>query len=272
MRHKQKPDLDLTGILPPIFSLIVFLTVFFIWGPRTAFYTLGLIIYTYAALIFYVYYRTGHKWTLAVVLYMCCFGTFLITAAPYMIMGRDLELPAISKVLIVIIIPFFWFLIYLNFTRKMKWRGREILELAALQVEEAGNTFTERPMPAGKTNISKSELEEFARFFERNLLGLVYRETRRIVFMPLKYKNEHLALYNPNYNYHDKTWVAIGYDSNVSVNISKKDYLEYREDLAFDELCKSLGEVMIDFMELYIEGREVRIIDKMNEMRVNVFT
>jgi hypothetical protein len=58
--------------------------------------------------------------------------------------------------------------------------------------------------------------------------------------MPLKFKNEYLALYNPHYNYHEKTWVAINYNGNVSVNFSKKDYLEYWEDLAFDELCKSL--------------------------------
>ena len=90
--------------------------------------------------------------------------------------------------------------------------------------------------------------------------------------MPLKYKNEYFALFNPNYDYREKTWVAINYNGQVSVNISKKDYLEYREDLAFDELCKSLSDVITDFLELFIEGREVRIIDKMDELRVNVFT
>ena len=90
--------------------------------------------------------------------------------------------------------------------------------------------------------------------------------------MPLKYKNEYFALFNPNYNYHEKTWVAISYTGNVSVNISKKDYLDYREDLAFDQLCNSLNDVMIDFIELFIDGKEVRIIDKMDNLRVNVFT
>jgi len=30
--------------------------------------------------------------------------------------------------------------------------------------------------------------------------------------------------------------------------------------------------VIIDFLELYIEGKEVRIIDKLNSMKINIFT
>jgi hypothetical protein len=154
----------------------------------------------------------------------------------------------------------------------LKWRGREILELAANNVDQTNGSFTERPLPTGKIDFSKNDLEEFARFFERKLLGLVYREDSRIVFMPLKYKNEYFALFNPNYNYHEKTWVAISYSGNVSVNISKKDYLDYREDLAFDQLCNSLSDIMINFIELFLDGREVRIIDKMDELKISVFS
>ena len=150
--------------------------------------------------------------------------------------------------------------------------GNSILELAAYHVEQAEGSFTERPLPTCKVNFTKRELDDFANYFQKNLLGLVYWEESRVVFMPLKFKNEHLALYNPNYNYHEKTWVAINYNGNVSVNFSKKDYLEYWEDLAFDELCNSLSDVIIDFLQLYIEGKEVRIIDKLNSMRINVFT
>ena len=90
--------------------------------------------------------------------------------------------------------------------------------------------------------------------------------------MPLKYKNEYFALYNPKYNYEDKTWVAVSDNGHVSVNISKQDYLDYKEDLAFDQLCTSLSDVIIEFVQLYVDGKEVRIIDKMNNLKVNVFT
>lgn len=110
----------------------------------------------------------------------------------------------------------------------------------------------------------------FSKFFEKNLLGLCYWEKSRIVFSPVKYKND-FSLLNPNYNYLEKTWVAFSFDGNVSVNISKDDYLDYKEDLAFDHLCKSLSNVMTEFIELYVKGEQVRIIAKMNSLKINIF-
>ena len=37
-------------------------------------------------------------------------------------------------------------------------------------------------------------------------------------------------------------------------------------------ICHSLSDVIIDFLQLFTEGKETRIIDKMNILRVNVFT
>jgi len=124
----------------------------------------------------------------------------------------------------------------------------------------------------GNVDYSRDELNNFSKFFEKNLLGLTYKEDNRIVFMPLKYKNEYFALYNPKYNYKDKTWVAISNNGNVSVNISKQDYLDYKEDLAFEQLCNSLSDTIVEFIELYIAGREVRIIDKMDSLKINILS
>jgi len=272
MRRKQKSDRKITGLLPGIFSVIIFVLTSITWGPRIGFFVLGSIILFYALLIFYTYYRTRHTWTLISTIYMFTYGSLLLSIAPHMIIGSKINFPLESKILLVLTILLFWWLLYLSFTRKLKWRGREILELAAYNIEQTDGSFTPRPLPTGKVNISKSDLNDFARYFQKNLLGLAYWEDSRIVFMPLKYKNEYFALFNPNYNYHEKTWIAINYNGNVSVNISKMDYLDYKEDLAFDELCKSLSDVIVDFLELYIDGREVRILDKMDELRINVFT
>jgi len=175
-------------------------------------------------------------------------------------------------VLLVTTILLFDWLLYLNFKRKLKWRGREILELAAQNITETKSNFTDRPLPTGKVDFSKKELEGFATFFEKKLLGLCYLEDNRLVFMPLKYKNEYFALYNPNYNYHEKTWVAINFKGNISVNISKEDYLDYKEDLAFDQLCNALSDLMVEFIQLYLDDRSVRIIDKLDNLKINVFT
>ena len=272
MRHKQKPDLDIKGILPPITSVLIFILASIIWGPYVGFNTLGSIILFYAIFIFITFYRTKHVWTLVSVIYMLIFSSLLYSMAPHLTFDVEPQFPLHVKVLMLCTVVLFWWLIYLSFTRKLKWRGRDILELAAYHVEQAEGSFTERPLPTCKVNFSKRELDDFAYFFQKKLMCFVYLEDSRVVFMPLKFKNEYLALYNPNYNYHEKTWVAINYNGNVSVNFSKKDYLDYWEDLAFDELCNSLSDVIIDFLELYIEGKEVRIFDKLNSMKINVFT
>lgn len=162
-------------------------------------------------------------------------------------------------------------MMYLNFTRKMKWRGRDILELAAQNVDDTSGVHTNRPLPTAMVRYSKLELEAFAEFFQKKLLGLCYFEKERIVFMPLKYKNEFLAIFSSQFAYLDKSWVAITYDGQVSANISKTDYFEYKENLAFEQLCLGLSDVIIDFIDLYLEGSEVRIIDKMDQLKISIF-
>jgi hypothetical protein len=54
------------------------------------------------------------------------------------------------------------------------------------------------------------------------------------------------------------------------VHIAQKDYLDYREPLAFDQLCTSLGQVFIAFFELYNKGEGVRVIDRMDDLQIAV--
>jgi hypothetical protein len=272
MEYKQKKDIKITGLIPALVSVIIFVLTAIIWGGNIGFHVLGFVILFYALLMFYGFYRTRNWGNLLSTVYMISYGSLVLSIAPNIEIGRDIDFPKESIVLLVTTILLFNWVLYLNFKRKLKWRGREILELAAMNVEEAKNNFTERPMPTGNVDFSQNDLEAFAKFFQKNLLGLCYFEENRIVFMPLKFKNEYFALFNPNYNYHEKTWVAISYDGKVSVNISKADYLDYKEDLAFEQLCNSLSDVIIDFINLLIDGRDVRIIDKMDNLRINVFT
>ncbi len=58
----------------------------------------------------------------------------------------------------------------------------------------------------------------------------------------------------------------------VSVHISHKDYLDYREPLAFDALCDSLGQVFIDFLELFSKGEGVRVIDQLDNQKIAILS
>ena len=72
---------------------------------------------------------------------------------------------------------------YLFFNRKLKWRGQEIFEMAGMQVEETGDSFTARPRPAGKVPISKTEMIRFVDFITSNLIAFPITEENRVVFV-----------------------------------------------------------------------------------------
>jgi hypothetical protein len=271
MVQKIKKDYSITGLVPAIVTLLLFFLSLFLWGPSTGFLVLGYTILFIGLLVLYTYLRTRHFGSLISTLYLFSFGGFLLSIAPHIIEHQRFEFPALSKILVVVTIFFFYWMMYLNFTRKLKWRGRDILELAAQNVHETSGVHTNRPMPTGNVSYSRIELEAFADFFQRKLLGLCYKESERMVFMPLKYKNEFMAIFSSRFAYMDKSWVAISYDGQVSVNISKKDYFEYKENLAFEELCYGLSDVILEFIDLYLEGSEVRIIDKMDELKISIF-
>jgi hypothetical protein len=163
-------------------------------------------------------------------------------------------------------------IVYLVANRKFKWRGREVFELAAEPVEEAGNGYTARPRPIGKVEYSPQEMRAFARFCARHLIALPYYTSQNFTLVPVKMGEEYGRLIGLSGDYRDATWVNFAADGEVSVHIAQRDYLDYRQPLAFDPLCASLGQVFIDFFELYNKGEGVRVIDRLDDLRLPVFS
>ena len=56
------------------------------------------------------------------------------------------------------------------------------------------------------------------------------------------------------------------------VLVRVKDYLTYKEDLSFDRLCESLGNVFVEFLDLFKKGESVRIIDRMDALGLSIFS
>jgi hypothetical protein len=42
--------------------------------------------------------------------------------------------------------------------------------------------------------------------------------------------------------------------------------------LAFDQLCTSLGQLFIEFFELYKKGEGIRVIDRMDDLKLPVLS
>ncbi|MCD4735977.1 MAG: hypothetical protein K8R53_08035 [Bacteroidales bacterium] len=162
-------------------------------------------------------------------------------------------------------------LVYLMATGKGKWKGKNVFELAALQVNETVNGYTERPRPAGKLNYTKSELFGFAEFIRKNLIAIPYIENDSVVFVPVKMGEEYSFLLGMAGDHRYHSWISFNFEGNVSASISKKDYLGFTEELAFDQLCNSLGKLFIEFMEYYKKNETERILHRLNSLKYGIF-
>jgi hypothetical protein len=112
----------------------------------------------------------------------------------------------------------------------------------------------------------------FVDFVQSHMIAFPFREENRIVFVLTVPGNDWPYLLGLKQDYLEDTWVAIDDDGNISVNITEEDYLLFKQDLAFDQLCQSLGNVFAEFLELSKDGKEEKIVDRMDALRLSPLT
>ena len=136
----------------------------------------------------------------------------------------------------------------------------ELLETAALPIKNITNGYTERPYPAGKSKYKKEEIIKFAQYLNKNLIATSFIEKDKVI---LVFSGGHF-MYIPKLkpNLQKVTHVNFDYRGNLSVFIAKKDYQKYKDELTFDELCNSLGNIILQFLEYFKQGEGERILEK----------
>lgn len=266
--HKLKPDRSITGLIPAISALIIMALIGIFFGRKAAFTFLAIVFWGFSLYSFIGFLRTSNAYFMIPALYQF-FAGFVVYEWEPKIRGGT---PTFMAFAVLLTIIFLVGVIYLVITKKIKWRGREVLEIAAASVEETGNGYTSRPLPAGKVEFSQQEIMEFAHFARRNLIAVSYVGKDRVIFVPVMMGREYGFILGLKSDYTDETWVSFDFDGNVTVNISHRDYLEFIEALSFDQLCTSLGNLFVDFVQTYHNGEGVRIIDRMDAVRVGVFS
>jgi len=162
-------------------------------------------------------------------------------------------------------------LVYIGSQKKLKYRGNEVLELAARDVKIVSDTYTERPRPAGEVEYSKYDIIDFGNHLKSNLICMPFQEENRVILVPIKISDYLDFLFSTNFEFQNKTCVSFYFDGQVSVHISRNDYLSYKDDLAFDHLCESLGQLFITFADFYMRGDKTRIIDRLNSVKMGLF-
>jgi hypothetical protein len=271
LQRKLKPDNNITGAAVPLSMLPLFGIASLIFGLQVGMRVLMAMIAAFALFYLFVSLRTGNRAFLFVFVYAVFLSAMLYVGETYF-GGRRYASREFGLAYFTGIAFFGAGLIYLLLTRKTKWRGREVLELAAEPVEESGNGYTARPRPVGRVEYTPEQIHGFARFISSNLIALPYKTSKNVTLVPVRMGDEYGRLLGLSGDYLDATWVNFDLSGEVSVHIAQKDYLNYREPLAFDQLCSSLGQLFIDFFELYRKGEGVRVIDRMNDLNINVFS
>ena len=270
---KLKADRSFNGLIPAIASLVIFALSSVSFGMETGLNVLGVVVIIYSVAIgLWPSIKTGNPYFLVSFLYMLVLGTFFLVLEPGMLKRYGGRLDSWAGFLIVLVYFFMLWLIFLFINKKLKWRGREIMELAAEDVVEGEDSYTDRPRPTGKVSGSRSDIIGFAKYLRQNLVFMTAEEGDRVILVPVKMGKETGILYGRNLDSVENTRVTIDFDGNVSVHISKKDYLDYKEDLSFNQLCEALGNLVVDFYDQYTNHKEVRIVDKVNSVKVGYFS
>ena len=225
--RKMKNQSVLKAVWFPIAAGVLFLSLLGLFGPGPAFYTLGGIYFLASIFPILTFLKTRNNGYLAVALFQIFAGLVCISAPPAIENRNNVGL---IPVLLVSMYALMMVVAYQGFNRKLRWRGEEVFELAALPVEDTGGSFSARPRPAGQVPVSKTEMIRFVDFVTRNLIAFPFREDKRVVFVLTLPGNDIPYILGIKKDYQDDTWVALDFDGNITVNITEKDYLLFKTD------------------------------------------
>ena len=152
--------------------------------------------------------------------------------------------------------------IFVLISKRINWRYKEILGLAAKPVKETADGFTHRPFPTGSADFTRKDILGLSRYLKRYVVIFPFIESDRVVLVVPEYMWLYMVLFKKTYN--KETYVAFENSGNVTVRISRNDYRKYKEELTFDQLCVSLGDLFKQFMQWYKDGTPEKILDKLN--------
>ena len=240
-----------------IFTLLIvaILSCSAIFFGKTVFYTVLCVIPLLAAITHFVSFLRTKNWGHLIPMLFYVFIVLLFFPALAFNQQTRVILAACALIL------FVGEIIVLS-SKRINWRYREILELAAYPVEESYDGFTPRAFPAGEAQYTKEEIIGFTKFMIKHVIAYPFIEENRVVLVVPENMFVYMLLLKRGYK--KDTYVTFDFKGKVSVTIAKKDYQKYKEEFTFDQLCASLGNLFLEFLELYQKDKSKEIIDKLN--------
>lgn len=260
---KLNTDISLSAFGQPVIALILFAIVWGFFGITSGLIAIAIIFGIYGLMSLAYLRKTENLWFLAPFAFQTTVILFVMLAPKVGIF--PVQVSSFGP-LVILMASLMVLLIYVLLTKKLKWRGREMLELAAQHVSDTSEGFTDRPKPLGRIDYNPSELAGFILFIKSHLIAWPKEEKERILMILVSGGDEYRLPLGISDDYTENTWVAFDKAGNISVQLSKKDYMKYRDTLAFDQLVDAMGQLFIRFFEQYKKGEEKRIIYELNSV------
>lgn len=166
----------------------------------------------------------------------------------------------ISFIMIILFILINWNSFYGH--ERFEINSRRLFRLASERIFRVDDGYTGRPFSGGKIDCTRDELLGFVRFLHGSYIA-----------RPFYFENYVCISFSMNTSLiviregREVSHVIIGYDGNLTVRISEKDYREYRERLSFDQLCVSLADIFARFFDYYRKGLESRIMIELKSVK-----
>jgi len=245
----------ITGVITGILFIIIFAVIWYYSGEDTVDRIAGIVMGIGGLINLIIWLRTKNIGYLLFMSWQLLMSIRLLSAL------EEEIFVTIYRIIIAILLVV-W--LYFVFTKKIKWYYKKILELAAKPVEENANGFTARPFPVGSSNYSKRDLIGFGKYVANHLIAFPYLEEDKLI---LVISNESLLDFlSIRKKYQKSTYVSFDVSGKVDVNIARKEYDKYKDELTFDLLNKSLGALFIEFLDNYKKCESRKIIEKLNSV------
>jgi hypothetical protein len=225
------------------------------FGPPGFDWTFGSIQILMAAIHFIVLLRT-RNWIYLVPTGM--YSLWWLTFFPPFAAHPWHEIFAITSAL------FLFAFVFVLISKRINWRYKEILQLAAKPVTGTTDGFTSRPFPTGPAEFTREDAIELASYLKKNVTAFPFIEPDRVVLVIPEYMWVYMLFFKRSYE--KGTYVAFTDSGQATVRIAKNDYRKYREELTFDQLCVSLGDLFKQFMQWSREGTPEKIFAKLNSV------
>jgi len=159
----------------------------------------------------------------------------------------------ICFIIIILFILINWNSFYSH--ERFEINSRRLFRLASERIYMTDNGYTERPYSGERVESSRDELLGFVRFLHGNyIVKPFYYES--YVCLSFSMNTSLVVIHEGK----EVSHMIIGYDGSVTVKVSDKDYMDYRERLSFDQICASISGIFTRFLYYYKNGLESRIL------------